>query len=172
MNTNTNNASTQGSDYHNESLSGFAYLNDIREVKSRKGSFIAVRVKLLQGEKANPKALYLNCNVFGQAAELLAPHMAASQKEGEGVRGRIKISDLELRTYTSKTNEIRPALYGRLFAISVLFVGEEKVYSRADEQSAEQQQEAPVLAATGTSSAGAQESQEAPFDDAYEDFPV
>lgn len=118
-------------DFFGTALSGLCYLNDIREITPKKGPrYLAVRVKMLQGERGGQDQsvhLRLNCNIFGDAIKsLLRPYVASKEQ----IRAAVSISDLTLSTYTDKEGQIKPCLYGRLFSIRKLWVGDSLVYSQ------------------------------------------
>ena len=116
------------SNFLNTTLTGLAYVNDLRVVKPQKGKpYFSARLKFLQGEQGGTDQtvhLPVNANLFGSALTILQPTLGS--KEAVRILGRV--SDLVLGTYTNNKGVIVPTLQGRLYAVSKMWIGDALVY--------------------------------------------
>ena len=141
-NTNPTSTNDMQSGYHELRIKGVGFINDIREVQPRgKGKpFVSVRIAAQRGEKGGKEKTYINANVFGDDLKaLLLKHADASKRDsGTNVWGQFTVSDVEARSYEGKDGNTVPHLYGRLFAITSLYVGGEEVFSASKERAKEE----------------------------------
>ena len=98
MTTQTQQNSTQ---YFNLHTHGVGYLNDIREVKPKKGNpFWACRIAALVGDTNEPEYRFFDCNIVGAEAEKLIRRCSDAVETEKKVLISFVLSDLWTDTYT------------------------------------------------------------------------
>lgn len=138
MNTQTQQAKT----YFNLHTTGIGYLNNIREVKPKKGNpFWACRIAALAGDSTAPEYRYFDVNVVGTLAEKLVKNCQKAVSEGHKMLISFVISDLWADLYTvnrdsshHKKGDTAVSLKGRLIRIDMIKKDGVKVYPRETEQ--------------------------------------
>ncbi|MDA3978064.1 STY4534 family ICE replication protein [Gallibacterium sp. AGMB14963] len=146
MNTQTQQAKT----YFNLHTTGIGYLNNIREVKPKKGNtFWACRIAALAGDSTTPEYRYFDVNVVGALAEKLVKNCQKAVSEGHKMLISFVISDLWADLYTvnkdssyHKKGDTAVSLKGRLIRINMIKKDGVKVYPKVSTEA--EQQTAPV----------------------------
>ena len=131
MNTATTSQNT--SEYFNLHLTGLGYLNNIREVRLKKGSsFLACNIAALVGTVNEPEYRYIDVRVSGEAAQHLVRRCEDAVQTKKKVLIGFRIGDLwaDLFTYEkgSKAGQPGVSLKGRLLHISWIKIDGELVY--------------------------------------------
>lgn len=131
MNTTTTSQNT--SEYFNLHLTGLGYLNNIREVRLKKGSsFLACNIAALVGTVNEPEYRYIDVRVSGEAAQHLVRRCEDAVQAKKKVLIGFRIGDLwaDLFTYEkgSKAGQPGVSLKGRLLHISWIKIDGELVY--------------------------------------------
>ncbi|WP_101776048.1 STY4534 family ICE replication protein [Pasteurella oralis] len=127
---------TQQNNYFNLHTSGIGYLNDIRQVKPKKGQpFVACRVSALVGSSNEPEFRYFDMNVVGQEAEKLILRCDEAVKAKKKVLISFVMSDLWYDTFIyakeskfHKVGDVGVTLKGRLIRIKLIKIDGEIKY--------------------------------------------
>ncbi|KGQ32344.1 hypothetical protein P375_06000 [Gallibacterium genomosp. 2] len=156
MNTQTQQAKT----YFNLHTTGIGYLNNIREVKPKKGNpFLACRIAALTGDAKEPEYRYFDVNVVGNDAANLIRRCQNAVNMEKKVLISFVIADLWVDTFTytteskyHKKGDVGTMLKGRLININMIKVNGKLVYSSPKEELAqpepvEQSQQAQAVEA-------------------------
>ena len=133
MTTQTQQNSTQ---YFNLHTHGVGYLNDIREVKPKKGNpFWACRIAALVGDTNEPEYRFFDCNIVGAEAEKLIRRCSDAVETEKKVLISFVLSDLWTDTYTvskdtkyHKKGDIAVTLKSRLIRVKMIKIDGELRY--------------------------------------------
>ena len=126
--------------YFNVITKGLGYVNDARVVKLEGGhSFRAVRMSLIEGRVDNPRYVYIDLTVKGEATvDLIRQHRDAIADENRKVLAAVDISSLRTTAFVYKNGERKgqpgAALKGALIGISYLSIDGEVVYTRPEQE--------------------------------------
>lgn len=111
-----------------------AFINEIRRVtpeKSKKGSFIALKVAILEGENGENRSY---CDLIARGAQAVAVLETLEQEwpgpsndGGPNWLASLRIGSLYAKAYTSRKGEAKAVLGGRLLAIKWLKVDGERI---------------------------------------------
>lgn len=128
MTTQTSNTET----YFDLHITGVGYVNRIREVKIKKGSFWACDIAALHGASDDVETTRFDCKVSGQEAEKLIKRCVEAQAAEKKIIIGFKLGDLSPETFEYKTGtkkgEIGISLKTRLLYISWIKVDGALVY--------------------------------------------
>ncbi|MHB0818493.1 STY4534 family ICE replication protein [Stutzerimonas stutzeri] len=143
--TNTTTNETRFFDLH---ITGFGYLNRIREVPIRKGDpFLACDIVALHGDATSPEKTRFDCKVSGSEADKLIRRCMAAVAAEKKVLIGFRLGDLtpDLFTYQGgeKKGQTGVSLKARLLFINWIKVDGEMVYKAEPKGDAEQQPEQP-----------------------------
>ena len=133
MTTQTQQNSTQ---YFNLHTHGVGYLNDIREVKPKKGNqFWACRIEALVGDTNEPEYRFFDCNIVGAEAEKLIRRCSDAVETEKKVLISFVLSDLWTDTYTvskdtkyHKKGDTAVTLKSRLIRVKMIKIDGELRY--------------------------------------------
>lgn len=110
------------------------FINEIRRVtpeKSKKGSFIALKVAILEGENGENRSY---CDLIARGAQAVAVLETLEQEwpepsndGGPNWLASLRIGSLYAKAYTSRKGEAKAVLGGRLLAIKWLKVDGERI---------------------------------------------
>lgn len=133
MTTQTKQNSTQ---YFNLHTHGVGYLNDIREVKPKKGNpFWACRIAALVGDTNEPEYRFFDCNIVGAEAEKLIRRCSDAVETEKKVLISFVLSDLWTDTYTvskdtkyHKKGDTAVTLKSRLIRVKMIKIDGELRY--------------------------------------------
>ena len=133
MTTQTQHNSTQ---YFNLHTHGVGYLNDIREVKPKKGNpFWACRIAALVGDTNEPEYRFFDCNIVGAEAEKLIRRCSDAVETEKKVLISFVLSDLWTDTYTvskdtkyHKKGDTAVTLKSRLIRVKMIKIDGELRY--------------------------------------------
>lgn len=133
MTTQTQQNSTQ---YFNLHTHGVGYLNDIREVKPKKGNpFWACRIAALVGDTNEPEYRFFDCNIVSTEAEKLIRRCSDAVEAEKKVLISFVLSDLWTDTYTvskdtkyHKKGDIAVTLKSRLIRVKMIKIDGELRY--------------------------------------------
>ena len=133
MTTQTQQNSTQ---YFNLHTHGVGYLNNIREVKPKKGNpFWACRIAALVGDTNEPEYRFFDCNIVGAEAEKLIRRCSDAVETEKKVLISFVLSDLWTDTYTvskdtkyHKKGDIAVTLKSRLIRVKMIKIDGELRY--------------------------------------------
>ena len=133
MTTQTQQNSTQ---YFNLHTHGVGYLNDIREVKPKKGNpFWACRIAALVGDTNEPEYRFFDCNIVRAEAEKLIRRCSDAVEAEKKVLISFVLSDLWTDTYTvskdtkyHKKGDIAVTLKSRLIRVKMIKIDGELRY--------------------------------------------
>ena len=133
MTTQTQQNSTQ---YFNLHTHGVGYLNDIREVKPKKGNpFWACRIAALVGDTNEPEYRFFDCNIVSAEAEKLIRRCSDAVEAEKKVLIFFVLSDLWTDTYTvskdtkyHKKGDIAVTLKSRLIRVKMIKIDGELRY--------------------------------------------
>ncbi|RDF03085.1 DUF3577 domain-containing protein [Aggregatibacter aphrophilus] len=133
MTTQTQQNSTQ---YFNLHTHGVGYLNDIREVKPKKGNpFWACRIAALVGDTNEPEYRFFDCNIVGAEAEKLIRRCSDAVETEKKVLISFVLSDLWTDTYTvskdtkyHKKGDTAVTLKSRLIRVKMIKIDGELRY--------------------------------------------
>ena len=133
MATQTQQNSTQ---YFNLHTHGVGYLNDIREVKPKKGNpFWACRIAALVGDTNEPEYRFFDCNIVGAEAEKLIRRCSDAVETEKKVLISFVLSDLWTDTYTvskdtkyHKKGDTAVTLKSRLIRVKMIKIDGELRY--------------------------------------------
>lgn len=127
------------------------FINEIRRVtpeKSKKGSFIALKVAILEGENGENRSY---CDLIARGAQAVAVLETLEQEwpgpsndGGPNWLASLRIGSLYAKAYTSRKGEAKAVLGGRLLAIKWLKIGDERIDVpewRSDTTAVEQEQQ-------------------------------
>lgn len=126
-------ASSQEAKYFDLHITGFGYLNRVREVPIRKGDpFMACDIVALHGDANDPEKTRFDCKVSGTEAANLIRRCRDAVDAGKKVLIGFRLGDLnpELFTYQGgeKKGEQGISLKARLLFVSWIKVDGELVY--------------------------------------------
>ena len=133
MTTQTQQNSTQ---YFNLHTHGVGYLNNIREVKPKKGNpFWACRIAALVGDTNEPEYRFFDCNIVGVEAEKLIRRCSDAVETEKKVLISFVLSDLWTDTYTvskdtkyHKKGDTAVTLKSRLIRVKMIKIDGELRY--------------------------------------------
>ena len=133
MTTQTQQNSTQ---YFNLHTHGVGYLNDIREVKPKKGNpFWACRIAALVGDTNEPEYRFFDCNIVGAEAEKLIRRCSDAVETEKKVLISFVLRDLWTDTYTvskdtkyHKKGDTAVTLKSRLIRVKMIKIDGELRY--------------------------------------------
>ncbi|RDE67397.1 MULTISPECIES: STY4534 family ICE replication protein [Aggregatibacter] len=133
MTTQTQQNSTQ---YFNLHTHGVGYLNNIREVKPKKGNpFWACRIAALVGDTNEPEYRFFDCNIVGAEAEKLIRRCSDAVETEKKVLISFVLSDLWTDTYTvskdtkyHKKGDTAVTLKSRLIRVKMIKIDGELRY--------------------------------------------
>ena len=133
MTTQTQQNSTQ---YFNLHTHGVGYLNDIREVKPKKGNpFWVCRIAALVGDTNEPEYRFFDCNIVGAEAEKLIRRCSDAVETEKKVLISFVLSDLWTDTYTvskdtkyHKKGDTAVTLKSRLIRVKMIKIDGELRY--------------------------------------------
>lgn len=122
--------------YFNLHTHGVGYLNDIREVKPKKGNpFWACRIAALVGDTNEPEYRFFDCNIVGAEAEKLIRRCSDAVEAEKKVLISFVMADLWYDTFTyTKDNDYRKkgdvgvSLKSRLIRVKMIKVDGELKY--------------------------------------------
>ena len=122
--------------YFNLQTQGIGYLNDIREVKPKKGEvFWACRISALAGEAENPEYRFFDCNIVGAEAEKLIKKCIDAVEAKKKVLISFVLGDLWADTYTvskdtkhHKKGDTAVTLKSRLLRVKMIKIDGEVKY--------------------------------------------
>ncbi len=128
--TDQNNGTTDYFDLH---VSGFGYVNRVREVKVKRGEpFWACDIAALHGATDDTQYTYFDCRISGSEAEELIKRYEKTITDGKKVLIGFKLGDLYAETFVyekgKKQGETGVSLKARLLFISWIKVDGETVY--------------------------------------------
>ena len=130
--------------YFNIITKGLGSIHDARVVKLEGGrSFRAVRMSLIEGHVDNPRFVYIDLTVKGEATvDLIRQYREAIADENRKVVAAVDIGSLRTTAFVYKNGERKgqpgAALKGALIGISHLSIDGEVVYTRPKPEAAEQ----------------------------------
>lgn len=135
--------------FFNLHTSGIGYLNNIREVTSKKGNpYISCNISALKGDSSNPAYTFFNVNVAGEQNEKLIQRCMSAVESNKTVLISFTLGDLwtEIFVYDKdskyhKKGDIGVMLKARLIRIKSIKVDGKLVYQ---EESLEQKQHSAV----------------------------
>ncbi|HDR1436516.1 TPA: DUF3577 domain-containing protein [Pasteurella multocida] len=115
---------------------GVGYLNDIRQVKPKKGNpFWACRIAALVGETENPEYRFFDCNIVGAEAETLIKKCIDAVAAEKKVLISFVLGDLWTDTYVvskdtkyHKKGDVVVALKSRLLRVKMIKINGELKY--------------------------------------------
>lgn len=140
---------TNQNQYFNLHTSGIGYINRFREVTTRKGSFCSVTIGFLRGFASADEVEYTYIDTIirnKEVCELLKQHQNAINDKNTKVLGVCVVGDIYAETFTKRDNSVVAGIKGRLIGMRQLKINGEVVYSKvSDEQTAEEQNDAPVV---------------------------
>ena len=134
---------TQNNNYFDFTADAVGYIDEVKVVKPRGNSFIALKATLLEGKDGQEK-IPMDLILRGsQAAEVLNS-LQTAWPQGFGHQGPawfagLRIGSLGVKPFTKKDGSPSAVLSGRLLAIKWLKIGKESVQVppwRHDEQAA------------------------------------
>ena len=122
--------------YFNLHTHGVGYLNDIREVKPKKGNpFWACRIAALVGDTNEPEYRFFDCNIVGAEAEKLIRRCSDAVETEKKVLISFVLSDLWTDTYTvskdtkyHKKGDTAVTLKSRLIRVKMIKIDGELRY--------------------------------------------
>lgn len=127
---NTQTANTET--YFDLHTTGVGYVNRIREVKVKKGSFWACDIAALHGSKDEVETTRFDCRISGQEAERLIKRCVDAQTAEKKIIIGFKLGDLSAETFEYKTGtkkgETGISLKARLLYVGWIKVDGEMVY--------------------------------------------
>ena len=141
--------------YYNFRLQGIAYLNEIREIESREGDFLACNLGVIVGKSGETKTRYLDCIVLGENTQELVRCYAVDVEADKKVIINFVANDIDPVIYTRKSGEHKgdPAvsLRSKLYHIESIHIDGEEVYrAPPKEESAEEAPQSRQSAKTNT----------------------
>lgn len=122
--------------YFNLHTHGVGYLNDIREVKPKKGNpFWACRIAALVGDTNEPEYRFFDCNIVGAEAEKLIRRCSDAVEAEKKVLISFVMADLWYDTFTytkdndyHKKGDVGVSLKSRLIRVKTIKVDGELKY--------------------------------------------
>ena len=127
---------TTQAQYFNLHTHGVGYLNDIREVKPKKGNpFWACRIAALVGNTSEPEYRYFDCNIVGEEAEKLIRRCSDAVETEKKVLISFVLGDLWTDTYIlskdtkfHKKGDVAVTLKSRLLRVKMIKIDGELRY--------------------------------------------
>lgn len=102
-------------------MTGIGYLNRVREVKVKKGSFWACSLAALHGEIDNPETTYFDCKIEGKEALDRVKFLMDAVERKQKVVVSFKIGDIYAETFVylsgEKSGQTGVSIKGRLLQI-------------------------------------------------------
>lgn len=138
--------------FFNLHTSGIGYLNNIREVPSKKGNpYISCNIAALKGDSSNPEYTFFNVNVAGEQNEKLIKCCISAVESNKKVLISFTLGDLWTESFVydkdskyHKKGDIGVMLKARLIRIKSIKVDGKLVYQEKQKQhSAPAQKTAP-----------------------------
>lgn len=84
---------------------GIGYLNRVREVKVKKGSFWACSIAALHGDINDPETTYFDCKIEGKEALERVQFLMSAVEQNKKVTVSFKIGDIYAETFQYKAGE-------------------------------------------------------------------
>lgn len=122
--------------FFNLHTSGIGYLNNIREVTSKKGSpYISCNISALKGDSSSPEYTFFNVNVAGEQNEKLIKRCISAVESNKKVLISFTLGDLWAESFVydkdskyHKKGDIGVMLKARLIRIKSISIDGKKVY--------------------------------------------
>lgn len=137
--------------YFDLHITGIGYLNRARELKLRKGSFLAVDVSALRGEADKVEYTKFDCRVSGTEAQSVIRQFMPDIEAKKKVLVGFKLGDLYPRTFVYDQGERKGqtglSLKAHLLRISWVKVDGQMVYQAPRENGAAASESAELQAA-------------------------
>lgn len=180
--TSTNQPQQAGSEFFDHISSGLGYLNSIREVQTKKGTYLACKIAALYGRCTEPEYIYYDLNVTAKDAEHLVRRCIAACEAKRKVLVGFSVGDAhpKIFNFTSpeKQGQQGVSMKGRLLSIGWIKIDGVMVYKAEKKSQSDNQTQAPVVsnqapaAAATTTQAAPQTAQATATVAAQPDVPV
>lgn len=86
-------------------VQGIGYLNRVREVKVKKGSFWACSIAALHGDINDPETTYFDCKIEGAEALERVKFLESAVEQNKKVTVSFKLGDIYAETFQYKAGE-------------------------------------------------------------------